>query len=143
MSTLAAAETANNTQSRSDQPLLRFENVFKQFGGHRLSRTDRSLVAIARALAANAELLVLDEPTSSLPASDLYVADTSAAFDPKGNHHIMAFDVGDGRRVQNGRLFAVINPGLADGFRVDMYGNIFTSSADSVQIYTNDGDAAG
>ena len=33
MSTLAAAETANNTQSRSDQPLLRFENVFKQFGG--------------------------------------------------------------------------------------------------------------
>lgn len=38
---------------------------------HRLSRTDRSLVAIARALAANAELLVLDEPTASLPASDV------------------------------------------------------------------------
>ena len=33
MSTLAAAETANNAQSRSDQPLLRFEHVFKQFGG--------------------------------------------------------------------------------------------------------------
>ena len=190
MSTLAAAETGNNTQSRSDQPLLRFEHVVKQFGGtlavndvtldlfshevlalvggngagkstlvkmlagvhaptsgqiffrgrpvshfggkppiafihqdlgliewmtvaenlalglgfprrggliqwkdvsrqaekaldrvgggispsariHRLARTDRSLVAIARALAANAELLVLDEPTSSLPASDV------------------------------------------------------------------------
>jgi ribose transport system ATP-binding protein len=38
---------------------------------HRLSRTDRSLVAIARALGANAELLVLDEPTSSLPAADV------------------------------------------------------------------------
>ena len=190
MSTLAAAETGNNAQSRSDQPLLRFEHVVKQFGGtlavndvtldlfshevlalvggngagkstlvkmlagvhaptsgqiffrgrpvshfggkppiafihqdlgliewmtvaenlalglgfprrggliqwkevsrqaekaldrvgggispsariHRLARTDRSLVAIARALAAKAELLVLDEPTSSLPASDV------------------------------------------------------------------------
>jgi gluconolactonase len=53
----------------------------------------------------------------------LYVADTSAAFDPKGNHHIVAFDVVDGRRLQNGRVFAVINPGLADGFRVQVYSN--------------------
>ncbi len=33
-----------------------------------LSRTEKSLVAISRALAAEAELLVLDEPTASLPA---------------------------------------------------------------------------
>ena len=37
----------------------------------RLSRTERSLVAIARALASNAKLLVLDEPTSSLTAADV------------------------------------------------------------------------
>jgi ribose transport system ATP-binding protein len=36
-----------------------------------LSRTDRSLVAIARALALEAEVLVLDEPTASLPISDV------------------------------------------------------------------------
>ncbi len=38
---------------------------------HDLSRTEKSLVAIARALAAEAELLVLDEPTASLPANEV------------------------------------------------------------------------
>ena len=38
---------------------------------HHLSRTEKSLVAIARALAADAELLVLDEPTASLPADEV------------------------------------------------------------------------
>ena len=37
----------------------------------RLSRTERSLVAIARALACEAKVLVLDEPTSSLTAADV------------------------------------------------------------------------
>jgi ribose transport system ATP-binding protein len=36
-----------------------------------LSRTEKSLVAIARALAAEAEVLVLDEPTASLPADEV------------------------------------------------------------------------
>jgi ribose transport system ATP-binding protein len=36
-----------------------------------LSRTDRSLVAIARALALDAEVLILDEPTASLPIADV------------------------------------------------------------------------
>jgi ribose transport system ATP-binding protein len=36
-----------------------------------LSRTERSLIAIARALAMSVDLLVLDEPTASLPAADV------------------------------------------------------------------------
>ena len=73
----------------------------------------------------------------------LYVADTSSALDPKDSRHFMAFDVVDGRRLRNGRGFAVIEPGLADGFRVDVHGNIFTSSADSVQVYASDGTRLG
>lgn len=36
-----------------------------------LSRTEKALLTIARAIAVNAEILVLDEPTASLPASDV------------------------------------------------------------------------
>jgi ribose transport system ATP-binding protein len=36
-----------------------------------LSRTEKSLVAISRALAAEAELLILDEPSASLPADEV------------------------------------------------------------------------
>ena len=36
-----------------------------------LTRTEKSLVAIASALAAEAEILVLDEPTASLPADEV------------------------------------------------------------------------
>ena len=36
-----------------------------------LSRTEKSLLAIARALARRADVLVLDEPTASLPAGDV------------------------------------------------------------------------
>ncbi len=37
-----------------------------------LSRTEKSLVAIARALAVEAEVLVLDEPSASLPADEVH-----------------------------------------------------------------------
>ncbi len=73
--------------------------------------------------------------------SVLYVSDTSAALraDGGGNHHIVAFDVVAGRTLANPRVFAVVEPGLADGFRVDHQGWVFTSSADSVQVYHPDG----
>jgi ribose transport system ATP-binding protein len=57
----------------------RAERILEAVGGDipagvpiaELSRTDRSLVAIARALALEAEVLVLDEPTASLPIADV------------------------------------------------------------------------
>ena len=77
--------------------------------------------------------------------SVLYVSDTSAALrsDGSGNHHIVAFDVIGGQDLANPRIFAVVNPGLPDGFRVDVNGFVYTSSADSVQVYHPDGTRIG
>jgi gluconolactonase len=73
--------------------------------------------------------------------SVLYVSDTSAARRPEGSghHHIVAFDVIGGQDLADPRIFAVVDPGLADGFRVDVHGFLYTSSADSVQVYHPDG----
>ncbi|MOA33306.1 Gluconolactonase precursor [compost metagenome] len=49
------------------------------------------------------------------------------------------FDVLNGRHLVNGRLFAVIEPGLPDGFRVDQQGWLYVSSADSIQVFAPDG----
>jgi gluconolactonase len=73
----------------------------------------------------------------------LYISDTAASHDPKGHHHIRAYDVLDNKRTANGRVFAVIEPGLPDGFRVDQHSYIFTSSLDSIQVYSPKGERLG
>jgi gluconolactonase len=77
--------------------------------------------------------------------SVLYVSDTSAALrtDGTGHHHVVAFDVLDGQDLAHPRVFAVVEPGLADGLRVDVHGFVYTSSADSVQVYHPDGTRLG
>jgi gluconolactonase len=66
--------------------------------------------------------------------STLYVSDTSAARIEGGNHHIVALDVVDGRRLASPRVFAVIEPGLSDGLRVDVEGNVWTSAGDGIHV---------
>ena len=75
----------------------------------------------------------------------LYVSDTSAALrrDGGGNHCIWVFDVVDGRQLVDGRIFASIEPGVPDGFRLDRQGWLYTSSLDSVQVYHPDGSLLG
>ncbi len=76
----------------------------------------------------------------------LYVADSGIAppagerpADRPGGHSIHCYDVFDGRYCKNGREFVEINPGLPDGFRVDEHGNVWTSSAESVQVFDPNG----
>ena len=70
----------------------------------------------------------------------LYVSDTSAAIpvlakNGVGQHQIVCFDVKADNQLQTPRIFAVVEPGLADGFRLDDNGWLYTSSQDSVQVY--------
>lgn len=86
----------------------------------------------------------LEEPNGLAFSPDeklLYVSDTSAALktDGLGHHHIVVFEVDEQDQLSNPRVFAQINPGLADGFRIDTQGWLYTSSEDSVQIYHPDG----
>ncbi|ULH14225.1 SMP-30/gluconolactonase/LRE family protein (plasmid) [Deinococcus sp. KNUC1210] len=79
--------------------------------------------------------------------SVLYVGDTagthsSRGYWPEAHHHILAYDMQDGQAV-NARLFAEVSPGFPDGFRADVQGNIWTSSASGVQIYAADGSRLG
>ncbi len=71
--------------------------------------------------------------------SRLYVADSSISHDPNGNRHIRVFDVGADGRLSNARVFAVIKPGCADGFRTDVDGNVWTSAGDGVHVLAPDG----
>ena len=73
----------------------------------------------------------------------LYVSDTGRSHDPNANHHIRAYDVLENRNCANGRVFSLIEPGLPDGFRLDVQGWLYTSSQDSVQVFTADGTRLG
>jgi gluconolactonase len=71
----------------------------------------------------------------------LYVSDTSGATQgfEKGHHHIVRFDVLNGRSLANPKVFAVVAPGLPDGFRITKNGWLYVSSLDSVQVFHPDG----
>jgi gluconolactonase len=73
----------------------------------------------------------------------LYVSDTEGARTGVGNHHILAFDVRDGRRLVSPRVFTVIEPGVSDGFRVDVDGNVWTSAGDGIHVLDPSGTELG
>lgn len=73
--------------------------------------------------------------------SRLYVADTGRMYegDPQ---HIRVYEMKDETPV-NGRLFHTIDPGCADGIRVDSDGNLWSSAADGVHCISPEGKLLG
>ncbi len=71
--------------------------------------------------------------------SRLYVAETGTMFDPNAEKHIRVFDVAGDGSLSGGDIFHVVNPGLADGIRVDTDGNIWSSAGDGVHCISPDG----
>ncbi|MGH2967744.1 MAG: SMP-30/gluconolactonase/LRE family protein [Solirubrobacteraceae bacterium] len=58
----------------------------------------------------------------------LYVGDSEA-------RHVKAFDVVDGGRLANERLFCEIADGYPDGIRVDSAGNVYATAAAGIQVF--------
>jgi Gluconolactonase len=70
-----------------------------------------------------------------------YVADSSSVRKPVGvgNHWIRSYDVVHGRLCKNGRVFAIIEEGFADGITVDEAGNVWSSSEIGVIVFSPHG----
>jgi gluconolactonase len=70
----------------------------------------------------------------------LYVADTGVSHVPTHPRQIATYAVRpDGRSVTPHAVFATLQSGLYDGFRVDREGHVWTSAGDGVSIYAPDG----
>ncbi|WP_416424280.1 SMP-30/gluconolactonase/LRE family protein [Pseudomonas sp. App30] len=73
----------------------------------------------------------------------LYIADSARTHDPAAPHHIRAMEVVDGRWLGKSRVLAQIEPGIPDGLRVDVQGNIWTSAGDGIQCFDAQGTLLG
>jgi gluconolactonase len=70
----------------------------------------------------------------------LYIAESGRQFAADPVRHIRVCELhGDGRRLSGGRSFHRIEPGHADGFRVDEEGNLWCGAGDGVHCIAPDG----
>lgn len=75
--------------------------------------------------------------------SILYIVDSGIAPDPNGPHHIRAFNVTNKDALTGGDVLVEVEPGIPDGMRVDIEGNLWCTAADGVQCFTKGGELIG
>jgi gluconolactonase len=73
----------------------------------------------------------------------LYVAETGRQFDAEPRQYIRRFQVNEDGRLSGGERFHKVEPGFADGFRIDEHGNIWSSAADGVHCLSPEGELLG
>jgi gluconolactonase len=92
----------------------------------------------------------MDKPNGICFSPDekkLYIVDTGPQ--GPGVHPIRVYEVEDGKRLKNGRLFADLAPGSSDGIRCDVDGNVWSAAGwasenfNGVHIFAPDGTLIG
>jgi gluconolactonase len=79
----------------------------------------------------------------------LYIVDTREPKHPGDPHPIFVYDVEDGARLKNKRLFADLSPGSSDGIRCDVDGNVWSAAGwagddfNGVHVFAPDGKLIG
>jgi gluconolactonase len=94
----------------------------------------------------------MDKPNGICFSPDeklLYIVDTGTPKHASDPHPIRAYDVVDGVRLKNGRLFADMTPGSSDGIRCDTDGNVWSAAGwgaadfNGVHVFAPDGKLIG
>ena len=94
----------------------------------------------------------LDKPNGICFSPDekkLYIVDTGEPKHSGDPRPIRVYDVEDGKRLKNGRMFANLAPGSSDGIRCDVDGNVWSAAGwgpggfNGVHVFAPDGTLIG
>jgi gluconolactonase len=94
----------------------------------------------------------MDKPNGLCFSPDekrLYIVDTGVPKHPGDPHPIFVYDVEDGVRLKNKRLFVNMAPGTSDGIRCDVDGNVWSAAGwagegyNGVHVFAPDGTLIG
>jgi gluconolactonase len=94
----------------------------------------------------------MDKPNGLCFSPDekkLYIVDTGVPKRETDPHPIRVYDVEDGKRLKNGKLFVNMAPGSSDGIRCDVDGNVWSAagwggeSFNGVHVFAPDGKLIG
>jgi gluconolactonase len=73
----------------------------------------------------------------------LYIADSGFSHDAAAPHHVRSFKVDAEGRLSGGKVFVEIEPGIPDGLRIDVEGNLWVAAGDGVHCYAPGGSLLG